>query len=790
MNNPHLAAILTVFVGAAAAVAAPPLQTQRLGDRLEVSIGQDVKLTFLLDGDLLLGLNQASVGGVQLKSRDTVQRPILAQEFGEGRMIWPLLRFKSAGVDDGKALIETELLGTTDERAYRAVFVYAADIHRDYYRFAMMRQPEEICGVEAVKKLAADLKDMLKPAGTLTWIIEPQTMNIAGWEWRGWRQRYRFALADGKQVNAIRQLGTWELDGSADGLTVVNLRYRGLGRIEQKFTADDNGRVKEAWTTTETMPGAVKDTPVVSPAVPASTAINDRGYALKHRVGAWICRMARGAGHGFVDFQYRPHAALASFYEKQGNLRALSEVMPGDRFLSQTDEELFALTDRHETQAQVYVAMVAGDKPLAVHELRTRWQEVDQHVRDMVSAELGLVQFEPLPGVGLLYDGGWASAYTGLARSGVDQYADAGVRIIAVHNPGWVNGRYQGPKGDPGTPPKTGGGVCSIYDWWPTKDMEEPWKAFTKACAKRGVAYYPWLGQTIWKDAPFAKKVGDEAKFWSLNTPTDKVGPGYEPQHIKGNFLNARFREVYLGQLESLFKDYGYQGFWVDSFQNLFMSQLDWAGGAADGSRGNSMQRAYWEQVARWSREGVGWMAESHAFPGMSCSIEVPGWEADYWYFAHVWKWLRGESQKAYKPEDLDRLCFRIMANKGWLAPDHQVSVIPSFRRLAHEYLAALPDMRRPYTLDGETGVLWLPYSGNGRGVWFAFSGGAVPDGVKATPILGKDAAASIESQHTYRVSADDLLKRFGVRVGPLADPRVGRKYEMPQYIWPKWAKE
>lgn len=899
---------LALAVSAAAATAAEPIRAERQGDRVDISIGQDVKLGFLLEGDWLLGLNMATVGGVNLKSPDTVQRPIIAQEFGEGRMIWPLLRFKDVRVEDGKALIETELLGTTDERAYRAVFVYAADrkkalaegmtpqlrelqgrsaaaekildeamagdaqvqelqkqiaekqaaaddakqpaaqrgklrkqaetlqgrltalkreirpkvaagkpelaaalaeinafedalasramelgdIHRDYYRFAMMRQPEEICSIEAVKKLAAELKDTAKPAGTLTWILEPQTLNIAGWEWRGWKQSYRFALYEGKQVNAIRQAGTWELDGSADGLTVVNLRYRGLGRIEQKLTADDNGRVKEAWTTTEIMPGAVGGAPIVSPVVPASTSVNDRGYALRHRVGAWICRMARGAGHGFVDFQYRPHAALASFFEKQGNLRALSEVMPGDRFISQTDEEIFALTDKHETQSQVYVALVNRDRPLAIHELRTRWQEVDQYVRDIVSDELGFVQFEPLPGVGLLYDGGWAGAYTGLAKSGVDRYADAGVRLIAVHNPGWVNGRYQGPKGDASTPPRTGGGVCSIYDWWPTTDMEEPWKAFTKACAKRGVAYYPWLGQTIWKDAPFAKKVGDEPRYWSLNTPLDEVGPGYEPEHIKGNFLNARFREVYLGQLDALFKDYGYQGFWVDSFQNLFMSQLDWAGGAEGGARGNSMQRAYWEQIARWSRQGVGWMGESHSFPGMSCSIEVPGWEEDYWYFGHVWKWLRGDSQRAYKPDELDRLCFRLMANKAWLAPDQQVAVILSFKRLAHEYLAALPQMRRPYILDGEKGVLWLPYGGNGQGVWFAFSAGALPDGVMATPIVEKDGAAlaSVEAQHTYRVSADDLLKRFGVRAGPLADPRIGRKYEMPAYVWPKWAKE
>ena len=52
---------------------------------------------------------------------------------------------------------------------------------------------------------------------------------------------------------------------------------------------------------TEVIPGAVGGAPVVSPIVPASVDIGDRGYALKHRMGAWIAQMARGGGANFVD---------------------------------------------------------------------------------------------------------------------------------------------------------------------------------------------------------------------------------------------------------------------------------------------------------------------------------------------------------------------------------------------------------------------------------------------------------------------------------------------------------
>ncbi|MFP4353617.1 MAG: hypothetical protein ACLFUJ_00735 [Phycisphaerae bacterium] len=84
----------------------------------------------------------------------------------------------------------------------------------------------------------------------------------------------------------------------------------------------------------------------------------------------------------------------------------------------------------------------------------------------------------------------------------------------------------------------------------------------------------------------------------------------------------------------------GYDGFWGDNFQNLFMSTLDWANGT-----GTPLQRTWWKQLAAWSREGIGWMAESHSAPGLSCSIEVDNWEEDFWYFPHVVRPPRWTSQ-------------------------------------------------------------------------------------------------------------------------------------------------
>ncbi|MFP4105796.1 MAG: hypothetical protein ACLFVU_06845 [Phycisphaerae bacterium] len=877
------------------AASAEKASVERTDQVVKLALGNGTVLEFALDGDLLLGLNQVTVDGTQLTSGDTVQRPILAQEWEEDRIAWPFMKLADVkALDDGSVEVTATLLGTGSEDAYRGLFVYgpnfeaalgkrmtpelkklkeAADaaegkiekalmadvkykehvdevakrkaayektkresdswylnqaktklqnyarkvrgkyveesaslqkadetiaryrkalnerameigkIHRDYYRFAHTRLPSTICSINWLKEHYSQIKPSLKPGGTVTWVIAPENRNIAGWEWKGFKRHYRFDLPEGKKVNKLRQLGTWELDGQAAGNTLVNLRYRGLGRIQQKLSDAGDGSVEEAWSTTEIMPGAVGGAPMISPVVPVSKDVNDRGYALKHRAGAWICHMARGAGHGFVDYQFTPKAALASFYVRQGGLRALGEVMPGDKVVSQTDDEYFKLTGKGRTTDQVYVVLNTKDQPLKIEESRTRWREVDQHVRDLLSEELGFVQYEPLPGIGILSDAGWAGYYKSLANGGVQGWAEKNVKFVAYHNPGWVNGRYQGPDG----PPKMGGGVCNIYDWWPTKDVVEPWTQFQKAASKEKVAFYIWLGQTVWKDAPFVRRVGFDKKHWSLNGPNDEFAPGYGAVNMKGNIYDEKFRNEFIGQLNRLHEQCGYQGFWVDSFQNLFMSQLNWANGT-----GESMQRGWWEQAAKWSRNGVAWMAESHGFPGMSCSIEVQDWEKDVEYFQHVWKWLRGNEQSHYSPEQLDVLTFRTMSNKGWIAPDmsyktHANFRTKSFERLAGEYYTALPDMRRPYELPDGKGMLWLPYDGNGEGVWFSWDDQNVPAGVKCSYILDENGkkAGEVKKHHTYRVSAGDLLKAFGVRTGGEDDPRIGRKYEMPDYAWP-----
>jgi len=844
--------------------------------------GHVTEVSFLVEEGLLLGLRAARVDGVALTSNDTLLRPWLAEEFGDDRTMWPLLRFEGIERDGDAVRVRARLLGTRDAAAYRTLFVFAGDrqavldhhmeeplvalkeaadaaeawvraseawkaldaeievqreairarfaekgrdperrleklakkvaprfatvrekllatdparrravdawhtawdaralevgcIHRDHYRFAHTRLPAELATVAAARRRARKLLEACAEGGTLVWELAPVRHAVAGWPWRGFKQRFRFSLPEGRGVNVLRTLGTWELGGGAAGTTAINLRYRGLGAIEQTMAGDGAGGVAEAFSTTEVIPGAVGGAPLVSPIIPSQESVGDRGYALRHRTGAWIARMARGAGVQFADYQYRDRAALAIFPERQGSFRALCEAMPGDAVLSHTDEEWFPVTREGATHWQHVVALVHG-RPLTVAEHRTRWHEIDEFTRERNAAELDFRRRRALPGVGILTDVGIPQRHRHLAEEQLEGWVRQGVRMIAWHNPGWINGRHQGPAG----PPDTGGGICNIYDWVPTADCRESWTAFNRRCAELGVAFYPWIGQTVWADAPFGKRLGglSEPQRWSLNVPTDSHGPGYGIENLKGNIEDPDFQEAFTAALERTRAAHGFQGLWIDSFQNLMMSQLAWS----DGS-GTSLQRGWWEWLASWSRRGVGIMAESHASPGLSCSIEVE-WKDSPWALRDVWKWMRGTSQRRIAPELRDELCFRISSVRGWLAPDGSPSGVPDFARLAKQYSAALPSMDRPYHLGDERGALWLDFAGDGEGVLFAWVDQALPDGVDAEALDGSGPPTAAVAGTAYRVRADDLLAAFGIARGPLPDCRIGRDGEDPGYVW------
>lgn len=486
----------------------------------------------------------------------------------------------------------------------------------------------------------------------------------------------------------------------------------------------------------------------------------------------------------FVDFQFRPEAALCSFTERQGNLRGATEVYENDPVVSQTDEEYFALSRNHTSEPRLFLALVP-EAPLQKHEWRNRWLEVDIYVRDIVAEELGFVQRDVLPSVGELWDF-WGQNGTSFvpfmkgAQEKAAKWREAGVKWFITHNSGNIDGRsvWRGWDGaDAFEMVDNIKANCCPYDWLPLPATVEAWHEMYETLSKLGMEYFIWVTNMVAKEGPLGQRIGNVPGHWTLNSPDGKPNDTYGDNMGKPNVLDSHTRETLFDSWEQLKEQTGYDGMWLDSYQNLFMSQLDWANGT-----GNSTQRTWWEEMARMTREGLTFIAESHTFPGISCSIEVPNWEKDHWYLYQVSKWHRNSAWKLYTDAERVTLNYRMMAVKSWTAPEMLSeperepydldTVMPGFSRMAHEYLAALAYMQKPWMMAQPVdGMIW---EGEGQFVCFPFADAEVPAGVEAVYILdeSRQPVTRMDGERTYLLKGEDVLKAFNIQRGPLADER------------------
>ncbi len=661
------------------------------------------------------------------------------------------------------------------ERKKRAEEQGILRIHTDYFGHAIPQLPAESAREKNLRALTTLPGEI---CGHLVWRFTPETVNIAGWDWQGWRHQISYTgLPDSPEFRVLRTQGTWELEGSAVGTTVVAMRYRGLGSIEETFQDNGRGGIDRCFTTTEIIPGAVQGVPVISPAVPASLEIGDRGYGMKHRLSPWIGMMARGGGANVVDFQYRPHAVYASYPVRQGNLRTCTEAFPGDREISIRDEEWFA-KGRSFTSIPFLHLVLVPPEPFTRWQSITRWQEVDQHVRDQMSEELKFLQPEPLPAAGYNTDYDWEGRIGALSGQIESVLGPSGVRMILQHQPGWINGRDLRRKKDPRY---AGGGDCTPYDFTAEGKIAEAWQEVSRACARWEIDYYAWLSTIAHKAGEFAVEV--DAEQGGLKPSWGEVGNGeWTRSRILYAFdpLNPVFNQKFIDRMKTARDELGYQGIWADSWQKWTVSFSAHAEGRPP------LARAFWELYAKWSHEGVALMSESAAFPGLSCSIELPnhGYEDEWWFMQHTVKWFRATSRPpGAGTEKATDFTFRMYANKATVCWNTEGQkdlgkVVPDWTRMAHEYLAALPTMRRSWVLPEGAGVLWLGYEGDQKGVLYPFEDGALPQGIRASKIVEGDAVASVRKHHVLSVQGNDLLEAFGLIRGPLDDPRIGRTYK------------
>ena len=737
-----------------------------------LTLANGVQFELVQSGDWLLGVGGFRCPeGLPLTVPETVHFPLIADEWAPQPAVGLGLRLVRVEAREGGADLHLEIRASQHPSAWLAHF----HLGRDAYRYARLQPVAELTRRNNRQSLISAHEENLFAFGEMIWQIRPHDEIIAGWPWTGWSYQLILTLDAPHQTTAIRWLGGLEVDGTLENLTLANHRYRGFGNLAQTISVDENGHSQTAYNT--------QDLPIPDGFRGRSHAL-PRDLALAGRNESWIHTPARGAGSSFFDFQYNTRSAGISFPERQGNHRSLTEIYPGDSGVGQTSEEHFAQTRAFTSQKLLFLSHHSPDVDEATF-WKNRYLEWDRELRARVGHELGFFTDLTVPTVGYLFDfwGPTDSFAPVVARMSTfaGRLAELGVQRVMVHNPGWLNGRaarwnWDGMARDQWV----GGGVNSIYDWKPLPRVERAWRETSAAYDRLGIEYHVWITGMSHREAGFVQEVGLEPMHWALNSPDGPPNATYGEHLFKYNILDERFRSLFSERLRTTRMNFGLQGFWGDSFQNLFMSQLDWASG-----NGQPMQRAWWEWLAEKSREGFGWISESHSFPGLSCTIETDNFLETPWMLGFTTRWLRGHDQDARSATEWGRLAFRMAAFQAWLAPEiwpYEVSgeidptqIIAGFGRLAHEYRAAFPLMEYPAILRGEQGVLWQSPHHPGKAALFAFARIDLPDEVEAREILDFSGQTHrrLAPQRVYLISGNDLLTAFHLPTPPRTDQRT-----------------
>lgn len=774
-----------LILGTAVLLCVTPLAAQR---QLQVA---DTTFTVAEHDGWFLGLTGIESGGVALQVDGSLIFPLVADDWAETPVIGSGLKLaRIAQVEGGWDLHLTVYAGSGHED-WSAFFEWDTErgtIRRDEFRFGRI-EPLATLNRKAVRTDYLNRRGgQLEARGSMVWQLRPHEDAIAGWPWPGWKWRVLVDLDAGMRTTAIRMIGGFETGGTLNDLTLANQRYRGLGDLEQTLVVDDAGL---SLSTFNTQDNFARPSPLPEGFVDGNSARMERDKAMNIRRNAWIHVMARGAGTAFFDFQFSRDAALLGYPLRQGNFRALTEIYPGDAGLGQSSEEHFGYTAQWQGEWMVF-GVLPMDGPRGNSFWRTRYLEVDRELRARISEELGFLNDRVVPTVGYLFD--FWSANDNFAQvvarmvNYAGHLAEMGIRRVKTHNPGWVNGRAVARGWDGADPAEVASGrsVNQVYDWTPLPHVRQPWIDLSRMYDQLGIEHYVWISGMTQNDAAFTRAVGQEPENWALNSPGGPPNETYGVDRFKHNILSPRFAEVWNQRFDDLRRDFGFAGYWGDSFQNLMMSQLNWAGG-----NGEPMQRGWWEWLAQQSNAQRGWISESHSFPGLSCSIETENHLDQPWMLGQTIRWLRGTEQMTRPPEEWGRLLFRAMAFDVWLAPeiwpyyvDREVDperVIDRFREYAQSFNAAMPMLQRPYILPENRGVLWLNPEIPGRGVLFPFTTFQhrfvfrLPDGVTGHPILnhtGQINTSAVPYQVTL-IYGDDLVSRFGIEAAPLPDQRT-----------------
>lgn len=576
----------------------------------------------------------------------------------------------------------------------------------------------------------------------MDWIIERADRTFGDRAFTGFKYSFRFRSRK-REIHYLLDRATWELDGKAEGITL----------LRQQMGDDPRATIRAR---TDYSTSALIDF--------------DLNPIMTHDVPRWASEQ------GF-DYQYRDGQALVGVFDAVGLVRTIVAREPRERVIRHFDKHIFDISSNVTTVPKfIGLARSVGDDSDHLN----MWTRVFDADQDNVLDEFGMRRPTILTTLAHNY---WQN-YTSETYYQDMLPAAAALACQRMYiDSMWENDMtrvYEGALPDYLTP-----NMCCPHEYEVGRKVGgvAGFRKLTQEAAKQGVEVASWLGSHQSIRSRYYHSHGGQAL--RIADGRHVYGSGYED--IKGMDLTTEFGRMFREAVLRACKETGVKGFLYDSFYNFGWMPVNFCT-ATRGRKGqparaelrpHTQWRALCKIMAAWQRAGLHMTIESlgpwgQPQHGMQDRYDKPGCEPlAYQCSGHIGhRVIPGPAEKRpsrYRRAYCERY-YRFIANKAPLmvplwneASDgtrtrSDLSDDASAIKAANlVYRRVLPLMHTRTLLPEGTGVLWHAEKGR-RQVVFCLKRTILPLGRRARYLdltTGKSGPCDseglrIERNHTY----------------------------------------
>lgn len=570
--------------------------------------------------------------------------------------------------------------------------------------------------------------------GRLTLVLTPATDTFGAQRFEGFAYHYEYESAD-VPLFFIHDQASWELDGDIEGATVYN--QSACSSPVVTFTPDT------AWTTEGYLF-------FLDPA-------SNFNRCMTHNLPRW-------ADHQWFDFQFKGNKTLLGVYERVDLIRTLLCREPGKPELKCFDKHLFDETEKYAT---VPKAILLNTAPKTVTAQQNLWTWIYDETAERARAEFGLKEQPPVPFVGKHH---WTN-YTieTYYKDIVPACAAVGIRAIFAEN-------FK--RSDAAEPQRLiSGNMCTSHEYEiaPEHGGTAKFKEYIDRCHQAGIKNFMWTNTYVSLNAKMNIQQRDERGWYmAMEDTRTKYAGAYTMVSSNLDLKNADARRYWIDAHKKITQETGLDGFYIDSFYNLFFMPVNFKTGHP---------RTSWREALATMKElqdaGVEWMIESfgpfghpgHGHPDSydigkaficylvglgnnTVTVPVPGMETT--------------KNSCHDPAFIYyQLAHKVPCSLPLFIDGKRIDEVygAEHRRILREYHELLPQMHRRFLQEDGQAVLWHDAEGRQALLWnFKARKAALPGRITDLTTGKKLSAAkryALQARHTYAISAAKLPEQL-----------------------------